>query len=96
MERQDLLKAFAEWQEQDKKERSMLVIASEKHTEENTYVSSQGLAGTGENIVAMLKNALKNDKTLAVLMHKAVTELRFESILEKCVKDSVNETEEEK
>ena len=95
MERQDLLKAFAEWQEQDKSERSILIIASEKLKDEDAYVSSQGLAGTGENIIAMFKHALKNDKTLAVLMHKAVSELRFEQVLEKCVKDNINETSEE-
>ena len=94
MERQELLKAFEQWQEEDKAQRSILIIANEVIDEENIAQSSQGMAGIAGNIVTMLKNALKNDKTLAIFLNKAVQELNFEKRLEE-ISFNTEQTEEE-
>lgn len=94
MNRQELLKAFEQWQEEDKAHRSILIIANEVIDEANVAHSSQGMAGRAGNIVTMLKNALKNDKTLALFLNKAVQELNFEKRLED-MEFNIEQTEEE-
>lgn len=83
MERQEILQAIAKWQEADEDNRAILCIAVERNKAEREYHSSQGLAGTGENIIVMIKNALKNDKSLAHLIKEAVKELSIETAIKR-------------
>lgn len=94
MERQEILQELAKWQEQDKDNRAILVIASERVEKEGRYVSSQGLAGMPTNIIQMLKNAMKNDKGFMAFMKGAVSELALEAVLSK-LSDNGNEKSEE-
>ena len=82
MDRKELLQALAKWQEQDKENRAMLCAIVERNENEGVYNSSQGMVGTRENLVLMIKNALKNDKMLALIIRKAVQELDFEATIE--------------
>lgn len=94
MERQEIVQELAKWQEQDKDNRAILIIASERVEKEGRYVSSQGLAGMPTNIIPMLKNAMKNDKGFMTFMRGAVGELSLEAVLSE-LSDNDNETSEE-
>lgn len=92
MDRKELLQALAKWQEQDKENRAMLCVIVERNENEGAYNSSQGMVGTRENLVVMIKNALKNDKMLALIIRKAVQELAFEATIERMF-EKVNNNE---
>lgn len=83
MERVEILHQLVKWQEKDKKNRAILIIASERKEAEGHTECSQGLSGASNNIILMLKNALKNDKMLANFLKVAIEELTIESMFEK-------------
>lgn len=101
MERKDLIEALAEWQEADNDKRAIIVLTTELTEIGKThkqYSLSAGLAGSGENIVAMLKEAFRNTPDLPKLINRAVKELTLESMLRKCGKaaiEVINEIKEE-
>lgn len=100
MERQEILQALAKWQEADKENRAILCIAVERNKAEREYYCSKGLAGTGENIIEMIKYALKNDRLLVHLIKKAFEELTIETTIKRLFpnaddKDTNNKNKEE-
>lgn len=64
MKRVEIMNELAKWQEENKDDRAVLIIASERKEALGYYESSQGLSGMNRHIIDMLKNALNNDKQL--------------------------------
>ena len=92
MERKEFIENLARWQEADKDKRAIIVLTTELTGTDEThkqYSLSAGLAGSGENIVAMLKGALRNNPDLPKLINRAVKELTLESILRKVDKAAI-------
>lgn len=89
------MQELVKWQEQDNDNRAILVIASERVEKEGRYVGSQGLAGMPTNIIQMLKNAMKNDKSFMTFTEGAVSELALEAVLSKLSDNSNEKSEEE-
>lgn len=88
MEREEILKEFVKWQAQDRKNRVILIVASERVESEGCFKSSQSLVGSSINIIQALKNAIENDIGLAIYLRSAIAELVMEQALEK-LSDSV-------
>lgn len=83
MERKELIENLAKWQEADKDKRAIIVLTTELTGTDVThkqYSLSAGLAGSGENIVAMLKGAFRDNPVLPKLINRAVKELTLESM----------------
>lgn len=101
MERTEIIKAACEWQEADDDKREVIILTTELTGQDEThkqYSLSAGLAGSGENIVAMLKGAFKDSPDLAKLVHRAVKELSAEKAIKNLCKvaaEVINETKEE-
>lgn len=64
MDREELLNAASEWSRQDRENRSIVVILREYDGKEEAYISSRGVVGMPNNIIASLINALNNDSDL--------------------------------
>lgn len=97
MEKTELVKAVAAWQEQDKENRTVFCVMTEKTGEDkvkSTYSNSAIIAGQGENLVAMFKQLFRNDKDLVKLMKKTFEELSFEQFLKECMKE-INDIKKE-
>lgn len=101
MERKELIENLAKWQEADNDKRAIIVLTTELTGTDVThkqYSLSAGLAGSGENIVAMLKGAFRDNPDLPKLINRAVKELTLESMLRKVGKaaiEVINEIKEE-
>lgn len=96
MDRKEILQALAKWQEQDKENRAMLCVVVERNENKGVYDASQGMVGTSENLTVMIKNALKNDKMLALIIRKADQDLVLEATIDElCKKASNNEKAQE-
>lgn len=101
MERKDLIEALAKWQEADNDKRAIIVLTTELTGTDEThkqYSLSAGLAGSGENIVSMLKGAFKDSPDLPKLIRRACKELSAESMMKnfcKVAAEVINEIKEE-
>ena len=101
MERKQLIEDLSKWQEEDRSKRAVIVLTTELIDSDKThtqYSLSAGMAGNGENLVAMLKHAFENSHDLVNLIRRACKELALESIMKKACKvadEVINEIIEE-
>lgn len=101
MERTNLIESLAKWQEADGDKRAVIVLTTELTGMNEThkqYSLSAGIAGSGENIVAMLKGAFRDNPDLPKLIRRATKELAVESMMKNICKEAaevINEIKKE-
>lgn len=79
--------SIQEWQQEDKKNRVVIVLAAEISNENEKGFEQEnlfGISGYEKNLIRLLKDALSdNDRYLAKLVKRAISELVIESITKK-------------